>query len=168
MYQFLIIAYLFTLHSPAIDKTLECMCLVAFYGLLRCSGFTVRSLKAPYCFLKIIDVEFSKDKSMFTLFLASSKTDPFRKGSRVQFFKNELLCPVSCMNSFLKSYRRKPILSNAPLFVDMNNQSFSREVFISYPRDILTRLGYDKDVFCDHSFRKRSASAMAAGVFRTI
>ena len=145
------------------------MCLVAFYGLLRCSEFTVRSLKAPCSFLKISDVEFSKDKSMFTLFLASSKTDPFRRGSRVQFFENELICPVSCMNSFLKSYRRKPILSNAPPpFVDMNNQPFSREVFISYLGDILTRLGYNKDAFCSHSFRKGSASAMAAAVFRTI
>ena len=144
------------------------MCLIAFYGFLRSSEFTVRSLKAPCFFLKISDVEFSEDKSMVTLFLASSKTDPFRRGTRIQFFKNELICPVSCMNSFLKSYRRKPILSNAPLFVDMNNQPFSRGVFISYLGDILTRLGYNKDAFCGHSFRKGSASAMAAAVFRTI
>ena len=132
-------------YSPVLDKTLECMCLLAFFGLLRCSEFTVRSIKSCTSYLKICDIVFCKDKSMFTF-----------------SFKNDLLCPVSCMYPFLISVRRQPFLSSAPLFVDTYNQPFSRELFISYLRDILNRLGYDKDAFCGHSFRKGFASSMSS------
>lgn len=153
------------LFSPFIDKTLECMCMLAFYGFLRCSEFTVRSLKAPYQYLRISDVQFSQDKSMFTLFLASSKTDPFRKGTQILYFQNNKLCPVSCMLSYLTTYRKEPLNSCAPLFVDSKKQPFSREAFITYLRDILTRLGYKDSDYCGHSLRIGAAtSAAAAGI----
>ena len=112
------------LFSPALDKTLECMCSLGFYVFLRCSEFTVKSLKAPVDFLKVRDVEFCQDKSMFTLFLAASKTDPFRRGTRVLYFRNESLCPVSCMQSYVENFRREPFDSYAPLFVDSNCKPF--------------------------------------------
>lgn len=73
--------------SPFIDKTLECMCMLAFYGFLRCSEFTIRSLKAPYQFLRVRDVQFSQNKSMFTLFLASSKQIHSEKGLKFFIFR---------------------------------------------------------------------------------
>ena len=150
------------MYSPVVDKTLECMCLVAFFGLLRCSEFTVRSVHSVTSFLKINDIVFASDNSMFTLLLRSSKTDPFRRGTKIQFFKNEHLCPVSSMYSFLRTVRCKSFLSNEPLFVDAHNQPFSRDLFISYLREVLNKLGYDENAFCGHSFRKGFASSMSS------
>ena len=99
---------------------------------------------------------------MFTLLLRSSKTDPFRKGIKILFFKNEHLCPVSSMFSFLRTVRCESFLSDEPLFVDAHNQPFSRDLFISYLRDVLNKLGYDENAFCGHSFRKGFASSMAS------
>ena len=108
------------LFSPAIDKTFECMCLLGFNGFLGCAEINVRCHRA-----------------MLTLFLAESKTDPFRRGTTVLYFQNDTLCPVSCMKSYLEMVMRESFDSNGPLFVDCNNKPFSRENFISYLRDIL-------------------------------
>ena len=54
---------------------------------------------------------------------------------------------------------------NAPLFLDSLQRPFSREVFLSYLRDILTRLGYRASEYSGHSFRiGTGTSAAAAGV----
>lgn len=153
------------LFSPVMDITLQCMCLLAFYGFLRCSEFTVRSLKAPFQFLRIRDISFSEDKSMFTLFLASSKTDPFKTGTSILYYSNDNLCPVTSMYTYITKYRKQPLDSGAPLFLDFKKQPFSREVFITYLRDILSRLGYQESNYCGHSFRIGAAtSAAAAGI----
>ena len=48
------------------------------------------------------------------------------------------------MKSYLENFRQEPFDSFAPFFDDSNNKPFSREGFISYLRDILTRLGYNE------------------------
>ena len=86
------------LFSPALDKALECMFLLGFYGFLRCAESIIRSQQSHAEFLRVKDVEICQDNSMFTVFLAESKTDPFRRGTRVFYFKNDsLLCTVLCM-----------------------------------------------------------------------
>lgn len=148
--------------SPYIDKTLECMCVLAFYGFLRCSEFTVRSHKSVCSCLRMKDIKFAQDKCMFTLSLVSSKTDPFRNGVEIPFFRNKTICPVSCMLSYLTGYRKESLSSNEPLFVDAHKQPFSRESFISYLRDIMGRLGYKEADYCGHSFRVGAATVAAS------
>ena len=151
--------------SPIIDLTLECMCLLAFFGFLRCSEFTVRSLSNPIPCLRVRDITFAPDNSMFTLNLTASKTDPFRHGVKISFFKNDKCCPVTSMLKYLQVYNRTSQDSNAPLFLDAMKRPFSREVFLSYLRDILTRLGYRSSDYSGHSFRiGAGTSAAAAGV----
>lgn len=151
--------------SVDINITLECMCILAFYGFLRCSEFTIQSLKSPSQYLRIKDVLFSNDKSMFTLVLASSKTDPFRKGVRIPFFRTKYLCPVACMWHYIVHYRQESPSSNAPLFLDLDKRPFSRDIFISYLRQSLSHLGYNQTNYCGHSFRIGAAStAAAAGI----
>ena len=77
------------------------------FCFLRCSEFTVKFLKDPVDFLKFRNVEYCQDKFMFTLFLVASRPDPFRRGTRVLCFRNESLCPVSCMQSYLENFRRE-------------------------------------------------------------
>ena len=150
--------------SPDIDLTLECMCLLAFFGFLRCSEFTVRSISSPFTGLRIKDIIMSPDNSMFTLNLTASKTDPFRNGVQISYFKNNKCCPVTCMLKYLYAIRSSKDI-NAPLFLDSLQRPFSREVFLSYLRDILTRLGYRASEYSGHSFRiGAGTSAAAAGV----
>ena len=148
--------------SPHIDKTMECMCLLAFYGFLRCSEFTVQSINSPHSFIRICDISFSNNNTMFMLTLLSSKTDPFRKGVQISYFKKSKLCPVTCMLSYICNYRRQAFNSTAPLFVDGLNQPFNRQQFIYYLRQILGRLGYKENDYCGHSFRIGAASTAAA------
>lgn len=151
--------------SPVIDLTLECMCVVAFFGFLRCSEFTVRSLSCVAPCLRIRDIKFSSDNAMFILTLTSSKADPFRQGVEISFFPNNRCCPVSCMLKYLNEIRRESKNSSSPLFVDSQHRPFSRELFLSYLRDILSRLGYNPSDYSGHSFRIGAASsAAAAGV----
>ena len=150
--------------SPGMDLTLECMCLLAFFGFLRCSEFTVRSLSNPIPCLRISDITFSHDKSMFSLNLSASKTDPFRSGVKILFFKNDKCCPVTCMVKYLRVIRSSKD-TNAPLFLDSLRRPFNREVFLSYLKDILTRLGYESSAYSGHSFRiGAGTSAAAAGI----
>lgn len=151
------------LFSLYIDQTVKCMCITAFYGFLRCSEFTVSAMQPN--FLCIKDVVFSKDKSAFTLFLASSKTDPFRNGVTLYFFQTKSLCPVECMYDYIVNFRKQHMNSDAPLFVDDKNQPFNRDVFISCLRRILSLLGYSASDYCGHSFRiGASTTAAAAGI----
>ena len=148
--------------SPNLDKTLECMCLVAFYGFLRCSEFTIQSSNLSNSFLRICDISFSNDNTMFSLTLHSSKSDPFRKGVHISYFRKSKLCPVTCMMSYICNVRKKPLNSTAPLFVDHLNQPFCRQQFIYYLREILGRLGYNENDYSGHSFRVGAASTAAA------
>ena len=144
------------LFSRHMGKTLECMCIIAFYSFLRCSEFTVSSRQ--HNVLRIKDIIFSNDKTMFKLYLASSKTDPFRTGVSISFFQNKFLCPVTCMLYYLVNIREGASFSEAPLFVDEQNRPCTRELFISYLRLVLSRLGYPPDKYCAHSFRAGAAS----------
>ena len=146
--------------SQHMGKTMECMCVTAFFGFLRCSEFTVGSMQ--HHFLRIQDIKFSKDKAMFTLFLASSKTDPFRSGITISFFKNKFLCPVTCMWNYIVGVRKQSLLSNAPLFVDERGHPISRDLFISYLRQTIKHLGFSPPDYCGHSFRIGAATTAAA------
>ena len=149
-------------YSPVIDKTLECMCLLAFYGFLRCGEFTVRNVNSAQQFLRVRDVQLASNRSMFYLSLQSSKTDPFRYGVQIPFFKTSSLCPVTCMISYLTCTRRESLSSSSPLFVDTFQRPFSRDLFISYLRDILQQLGYKDWNYGGHSFRIGAATTAAS------
>ena len=75
-------------YSEFIDCMLETVCIVAFYGFLRCGEFTVDN--ACYfdseCNLCVCDVTFNSDLAI--LHLKQSKTDPFRKGIDIQLHKS--------------------------------------------------------------------------------
>lgn len=59
----------------------------AFYVFLRYGEFTCRKNEAP--FVAIGDVTVARDFSQFTLFLKTSKTDPFGKGVPVVIFEKK-------------------------------------------------------------------------------
>lgn len=155
--------------SPNIDLTLECMCSLAFYGFLRCGEFTVRSVNihSVTTFLQIKDVRFSQDHNMFTLSLESSKTDPFRQGVSIMYFRNTSLCPVSCMTNYLQLrhstlLQRYRLQSDSPLFIDAYGQPFSRQSFLAYFSHLISLLSLNPSQYTGHSFRIGAATTAAA------
>ncbi len=153
--------------TPRIDITLQCMCSLAYCGFLRCGEFTVKSNNAC-TYLKCKDVIFATDQSMFNLKLHTSKTDPFRLGVDIPFYRNKsnTWCPVLLMDKYLRQGRHVYGLSNFhmndPLFVDEEGKPFNRTRFLCYLKQILCRLGYDENKYNGHSFRIGAASSAAA------
>ena len=58
--------------------------------------------------------------------------------------------------------RQQSLLSNAPLFVDDRGHSFSRDLFISYLRQVISHLEFSPTEYCGHSFRIRASTTAAA------
>lgn len=153
--------------TPRIDLTLQCMCVVAYFGFLRCGEFTMKSRDTHvHTYLKVKDVTFETDQSMFILKLPTSKMDPFRVGVDIQIYANKSTCwcPVSLMVKYL--YHRRTwnsvVGKDAPLFVDDEDRPFTRSKFLSYLKQIMCKLGYNEENYSGHSFRIGAASSAAA------
>ena len=89
----------FSKHTSAM---MECACITAFFGFLRCGEFTVVSNNRfePNRHLCFGDVEFHSD--MCILHLKESKTDLFRKGIPIQLHRlNSELCPYNALNRYI-------------------------------------------------------------------
>ena len=57
------------------------------FGFLRCGEFTVKSDICLQNFIRVSDICFDSDKSLYTLILRVSKTDPFRHGVAIHIFE---------------------------------------------------------------------------------
>ncbi len=156
--------------TPRLDFTLQCMCLLAYFGFLRCGEFTVKSLdnNVDPC-LKRKDITFATDGSMFNLRLPTSKTDPFRIGVDIPIYRNNNIrwCPVLMMDKYLRQCGECIIMSSlnnseAPLFVYEEGKPFTRNKFLSYLKQVMCRLGYDEQKYSGHSFRVGAATSAAA------
>ncbi|XP_069131715.1 uncharacterized protein [Argopecten irradians] len=112
--------------SPVTDLLLQCMCQTAFFGFMRCGEFTRDSRGFCSEGLKMNDVIFSKDHSYFSIFLSSSKTDPFRLGVYIHFFRNPVLCPVDTMTRYYKLRLSQGAVSTSPLFTDNASQAVTK------------------------------------------
>ncbi len=83
------------LFTSDINKLLEAVLLMAFYGFMRCGEFTTRSLSFnPLHDLCFSDLQLESDH--FTIYLKHSKTDRMNKGTPVVIAKNNsAFCPVA-------------------------------------------------------------------------
>lgn len=85
--------------SPFVNTMLECACVVAYFGFLRCGEFTVSKPNSfdPSWNLCIGDVAVHEDMCILTL--KASKTDPFAK----VYLSNCIKCLIICVQC--KHYR---------------------------------------------------------------
>src|SRR5205814_9878683 len=97
-----------------------------------------------------------------TLYLPSSKTDPFRKGVHIQLATTlSTLCPVRALKLL---FHRHPTPLDQPLFTRTMGP-FSKSYFISKIRELLLQAGIPAQGFSGHSIRKGAAvSASARGI----
>ena len=141
---------------------LETVCVVAFFGFLRCGEFTVKSSFDPSIHLCVNDLIIMQD--YVQLHLKVSKTDPFRQGVQIKLFKNEHgLCPFDACCRYMKIRMLKNPLPHNALFVTNDGSALTRTSFISMFKHALSSCGYDATLYNGHSFRKGAASSAASG-----
>ena len=141
-------------------------CCTAFFGLLRCSEFTVPSTDDydPTVHLSFQDIAIDSCTSLTVVRLSikQSKTDPFRKG--IQLFlgtTDHTICPVKAILPYLALRGNRP----GPLFITASNTPLTRQFFTTSLSTILTATGLDHHKYNTHSFRIGAAtSAKMAGV----
>lgn len=146
--------------NASVDKMLETVFVVAFFGFLRCGEFTCRTNFDPNVNLCVGDVEVQDSQTV--LLLKVSKTDFFRKSVHIRLFCNsKLLCPKCLLDKHVVSRHREGAMPMDPLFVLENGQPLKRVTFIKHLRQVLTLCGFDYHLYNGHSFRIGAATSAA-------
>ena len=161
------------LFSPYLDLLLYTVCIIAFFGFMRCGEFTCDNQAFnPKRNLTLSDVSFQSIKEAGSSFsvciinLKYSKIDQGGSGTDIKLFANPAcpsLCPVRWMRKYLAARRYLGTDPASPLFLLPDMNSLCRQTFISYMRQILRAANYqDADLYSGHSFRSGSATSAAA------
>ena len=69
---------------------------------------------------------------------------------------------MACIWRYVVEYRKEIFLGDAPLFTDERYCPFCREMFISYLRHLIHKLGYSQADYCGHSFTVGAVTTAAA------
>ncbi|SPO24216.1 uncharacterized protein UTRI_03484 [Ustilago trichophora] len=130
---------------------------LAFACFLRAGEFTWEAQGAPSS-LTVGSVSFATDRSFATVFLPSSKTDPFRTGATLTAPAVPLsTCAVAALATIC--HGRHP---SAPLFTLDGGLPFSRQAFSSMLRRCLAHCGIEASAYSGHSFRRGAATWAAS------
>ena len=139
--------------SSHIDKVLESMFLLAFYGFLRCSEFTAPSLvyqPTQHASLSDISIQ-SADTLIFHLKL--SKTNQSGQPQPIYLFRlDSFLSPYEPIRNYVTSRLANRASPQDPLFVSETGQVATRFWFHHHFRQILSRSGIPPELYSGHSF----------------
>lgn len=127
---------------------------LAFFGLLRSAEYTSPTTTCPSNdTLTLSDVSMFKNKMLINI--RASKTDQFRQGTVIRFFRlPSPLCPVAAMEAFLQ-YR---IGAGRPLYRFANGTLLTRQWVSRFLADVFPLLNNINT----HSFRIGGATAAAS------
>lgn len=149
---------IFTHYSDILMST---VCVVAFFGFLRCAEFTCKSSFDPECNLCFSDLAMHDNHAVLTL--KQSKTDPFRKGIDIKLFRTKsTVCPIQQLSTYL-SMRNSTFAckSNDPLFIMENGNALTRSRFLEMLKQLLHCAGHSESGITGHSFRIGAATSAA-------
>ena len=143
--------------NPADRTSFKAALLLAFYGFLRCSEYTV-NCNIKNNFLRRKDIRFEGRKKVNLLIkLRKTKTIQFST-SFVQVFENKAAsCPVNAMRAYLQFFNHN---RNDPLFW-FQAQPLSSVKFNEVLRQVLSLSAFNPKVYSSHSLRSGAASAAA-------
>ena len=142
-------------------------CAMAYFGFLRCGEFTCSTrFFDPNSNLCMSDITIYRCPNIpvrVSVFLKSSKTDPFRQGCTINLFRTNLvLCPVKYITIFYAVRQAMNASADDPFFILPEGQPLTRNAFLSMLRIILHRLGFEATVYAGHSFCIGAATSAAA------
>jgi len=150
------------------DCLLHTVCVVAFFGFLRCGEFTITSKFNPSIHLCVEDVTFNDIEHIAFLHLKSSKTDPFRQGVTIRLCATgKSVCPYTALKQYcvLRSSTFPDSSVSQPLFMETTQTALTRHSFLKYLHSLLLCAGEHCNVnnYKGHSFRIEEATSAAAG-----
>ncbi len=142
-------------------------CSIAFFGFLRCGGFTVLKNFDHTVNLTRCDVTLSTDKVV--LMLKQSKTDPFRHGVRIPIHATNCeVCPVAAMRLYLQERDSRFSSTKQALFIDINGHALTRTVYITFLKQLLRKIGLNVNHYNGHSMRKVLQRRLVLCALKTI
>nr|XP_009304434.1 proline and serine-rich protein 1-like [Danio rerio] len=148
----------FSFHT---DHTLDAMFILAFFGFLRCSEFTVTSKFDPSIHPTIADLTLI-DEETIAFLIKQSKTDQSRKGHYIYIFN--IPSPTSPFQTLLAYTHYRKTLSASPLdplFIDDTHHPVTRFWFQKHLKYVLTNSGFPSESYSSHSFRIGAATTAA-------
>lgn len=155
------------MYSVYIDKLLKAAMSAAFFGLLRSGEITTMTNKFdPTINLCLGDILMGKNEAHLTL--KASKTDPFRTGMTVSYFRLEsTICAVKSLADFLEERLKFAVGVNMPLFLFDNYTHLTRKSFLDMLHEVCRRANINSQGFLGHSFRIGGPQAAQKLAYRT-
>ena len=138
-------------------------CLLAFFGFLRCSEFTISTQHSHETTKHLssgdISVDSHEKPTVMAVRIKASKTDQFGKGVTLYLGRGQAaLCPVTAILQYLAIRPQ----STGPMFIFQDNRPLTKESFISHVHQALAAEGIDTQYYKGHSFRIGAATTAAA------
>jgi hypothetical protein len=148
-----------------VDLMMQAACLLAFFGFLRCSEFTQKSMSSDInSSIQMRDVVVRSES--VSVRIKSSKTDPFRQGTWVHLYRTgNANCPVRALTAWFRTRSRLGSLeqSDDPFLAMSDGTPLTRYRFASYMKALLVRAGHNPSGFTPHSFRSGAATSASVG-----
>ncbi|KAK6165930.1 hypothetical protein SNE40_022736 [Patella caerulea] len=127
---------------------------LAFHGCFRVGELTFDPRNAQNHHLTLKNIRFLRDT--LDIFLGSSKTDQFGKGTQIKLnkLKDDITCPVFLLSDYIK--QRPP--GSGILFCHFDSSPVTAYQFSAVLKKTLNFLGINPTRYSAHSFRIGSAS----------
>ena len=137
---------------------------IAYFGFLRCGEFTTHTNKfdpeVNLCLGDVVIDNSNPQEAYITL--KASKTDPFRCGVTVSYFKvNSPIDPVQNIHKFMRERSRYATDQMMPLFLFQDFTHLTRDRFLKRLHDLCNLSGIQGKNYSGHSFRIGAASSCA-------
>lgn len=146
------------------DKLMRAAITMAYFGFLRCGEFTTLTndfdAETNLC---LGDVSISStDLNEAFIILKASKTDPFRCGHTIPYFKVEcIFCPVKALSEFVTERSKFARDLTAPLLLFHDYSHLTRTKFLHMLHETCAQGGINGAGFLGHSFRIGAATTCA-------
>ncbi len=136
--------------------------LLAFFGFLRVSEFTIPSRSRFNPQTHPTKGSIARKRKYFTFTIKASKTDQLHKGHKIYILRSDdKFCPVSAMEKYLRRFSEYPAVRAQPLFTFRDGSPLTRHSCLKHLRRFLRKAGYAPGDFNTHSFRIGAATSAA-------
>lgn len=123
-----------------------------FFKFFRCAELTIQQGFNPSCHLSCEDVKLHK--GCITIFLKTSKTGHFNKGSSIILYSNDTnVCQVKSLCRYMQARQFCKAGPEEPFFIPEDNLPVTRSHFIEHLQHIMHCLGFDSAKYSGHPFR---------------
>ena len=136
--------------------------LLAFFGFLRVSEFTIPSRSRFNPRTHPTKASISCKRKYYAFTIKASKTDQLHQGHKIYICRShEKFCPYSAMQKYIGHFPHSPAVGAQPLFTFRDGSPLTRHSCLKHLRRFLHKAGYLPQDFNTHSFRIGAAMSAA-------